>query len=285
MHRGNDHRAANVAFHPISAVAPRVYSLGAMIATSSQLGSASAHSGQPDSASPVAAVADRVGISRQEAMYDSELVRRFNAGDETAFVEIISRYREKMLSIALCHLRNHADAEEIAQDTFIRAHRGLARFRGDSSLATWLHRIAFNLSRNRYKYYRCRRRHVTLSLDCSLGDDNQSTFSDLIASEAPSPSREATSTEFTELVAVCMEKLGVRQRKILMLRNGLNRSYSDIAAMLGISTGTVKSRIGRARKNLRELMAQSRPDLAPNASPFDWFDPIRSGSRLELACA
>jgi len=246
-----------------------------MVATSSQLGSSFQGAG----------AAARASNSRQEAVHDTELVRRFNEGDEDAFVEIISRYREKIYSIALCHLRNHADAEEIAQDTFIRAHRGLARFRGDSSLATWLHRIAFNLSRNRYKYYRCRRRHVTLSLDCTLSDDNQATFSDLIASEAPSPAREATSSEFTELVAVCMEKLGVRQRKILMLRNGLNRSYGDIAVALGISTGTVKSRIGRARKNLRELMAQSRPDLAPDASPFDWFEPIRSSSRVDVACA
>ena len=264
-----------IAFHPISDAAPCVYSLDAMVASSSQLGSPSQITGP----------AERAANSRREALHDSELVRRFNGGDEAAFVEIISRYREKVLSIAICHLRNHADAEEIAQDTFIRAHRGLARFRGDSSLATWLHRIAFNLSRNRYKYYRCRRRHVTLSLDCALGDDNQATFSDLIASDAPSPSREATSSEFTEIVAECMEKLGVRQRRILTLRNGLNRSYGDIAVLLGISTGTVKSRIGRARKNLRELMAQSHPDLAPDSSPFSWFDPIRSSGRLDPACA
>ena len=65
-----------------------------------------------------------------------------------------------------------------------------------------------------------------------------------------------------------MEKLGVRQRKILTLRNGMNRSYGDIALSLGISTGTVKSRIGRARRNLRNLIAQSHPDLATDSSPF-----------------
>src|ERR1700677_3557304 len=86
-------------------------------------------------------------ISGQEADYDAKLVNRFNSGDEDAFVEIMARYRSKVSAIAFSHLRNHADAEEITQDTFIRAHRGLARFRGDSSLATWLHRIAFNLDR------------------------------------------------------------------------------------------------------------------------------------------
>jgi RNA polymerase sigma-70 factor, ECF subfamily len=227
----------------------------------------------------------RVAVSTREAAHDAELVRRFNAGDESAFVEIVERYRGKIVSIAMGHLRNHADADEIAQDTFIRAHRGLARFRGDSSLATWLHRIAFNLSRNRYKYYRCRRRHAMLSLDRAFSDDNQTSFADLIASEAPSPAREATACEFSELVVSCMEKLGGRQREILMLRNGLNQSYEDIAHALGISIGTVKSRIGRARENLRALLAQSYPEMSPNSSPLDWFEPIRSGGRVEAACA
>jgi RNA polymerase sigma-70 factor (ECF subfamily) len=229
--------------------------------------------------------AGRVAAATREAAHDAGLVRRFNAGDEDAFVEIVSRYRGKIVSIALGHLRNYADADEIAQDTFIRAHRGLARFRGDSSLATWLHRIAFNLSRNRYKYYRCRRRHAMLSLDRAFSDDNQTSFADLIASEAPNPAREATACEFSELVVSCMEKLGARQREILVMRNGLNQSYDDIALALGISIGTVKSRIGRARENLRALLAQSYPETSPGASPLDWFEPIRSGLRIEAACA
>jgi RNA polymerase sigma-70 factor (ECF subfamily) len=190
-----------------------------------------------------------------------------------------------MFSIAQSHLRNHADAEEIAQDTFIRAHRGLSRFRGDSSLATWLHRIAFNLSRNRYKYYFCRRRHATLSLDTPINDDATTAFSDLIACESPSPDREASAVEFADLVAQCMGKLGRRQREILELRNGMSRSYEEISRALGISIGTVKSRIGRARKSLRALISEAHPDLPADASPFDWFEPIRSCGRIGLACA
>jgi RNA polymerase sigma-70 factor (ECF subfamily) len=250
-----------------------------MVATNSQLGSPTKATRTGDSPT------NRSVISRQEAVYDTKLVSRFNGGDESAFVEIVSRYRGKMFSIALCHLRNHSDAEEITQDTFIRAHRGLARFRGDSSLATWLHRIAFNLSRNRYKYYYCRRRHAMLSLDCAFSDDNQATFSDLIASDSPSPAREATAGEFSDLVNGCMEKLGTRQREILILRNGLDQSYGEIACALGISIGTVKSRIGRAREKLRGLIAQAFPELPEDASPFDWFEPIRSCGRVEVACA
>jgi RNA polymerase sigma-70 factor, ECF subfamily len=249
-----------------------------MVATNSQLGSPlKATRKWPNSTS-------RSIISRQEAEYDIKLVRRFNAGDENAFVEIVSRYRGKMFSIALCHLRNHADAEEITQDTFIRAHRGLASFRGESSLATWLHRIAFNLSRNRCKYYYCRRRHAMLSLDCAFSDDNQATFSDLIASDTPSPAREAAAGEFSELVSQCMAKLGARQREILILRNGMNQSYGEIAGALRISIGTVKSRIGRAREKLRDLLSEAYPELPADSSPFDWFEPIRSVGRVEVAC-
>ena len=126
-----------------------------------------------------------------DAAIDDALVRRFAEGDEKAFVEIMERYRGKIFTVTLGLLRNHADAEEITQDTFIRAHRGLANFRGDSSLATWLYRIAVNLARNRYWYFFRRRRHATLSLDCALSDDSDATFADLVATDAPSPAREA----------------------------------------------------------------------------------------------
>src|SRR5688500_15827596 len=87
----------------------------------------------------------RTAANKREAEHDTELVRRFLSGDEPAFVEITSRYRAKIFSVAISLLRNRADAEEIVQDTFVRAYRGLKNFRGDSSLATWLHRIAVNL--------------------------------------------------------------------------------------------------------------------------------------------
>jgi RNA polymerase sigma-70 factor (ECF subfamily) len=82
-----------------------------------------------------------------------------------------------------------------------------------------------------------------------------------------------------------MERLGARQREILMLRNGMNQSYGEIAGALRISIGTVKSRIGRAREKLRELLSEAYPELPADASPFDWFEPIRSAGRVEVACA
>ena len=223
--------------------------------------------------------------SATEAAVDALLVERFNSGDDAAFVEIMERYQSKIFAVALSLLRNRADAEEIAQDTFIRAHRGLARFRGDSSLATWLHRITVNLARNRYWYFFRRRRHSTLSLDCAIGDENNATFAELIAANAPSPAQESACGEFTAIVAACMEKLDASHREILTLRNVLNRSYEEIAAALRLNVGTVKSRIARARQNLRALLAEACPEFSTDSSPSEWFEPTRSFGRLSLATA
>lgn len=229
--------------------------------------------------------AARLTASRREALHDVTLVSRFNAGDDGAFAEIISRYQAKMFAVAFSRLRNHADAEEIAQDTFIRAHRGLAQFRGDSSLATWLHRITVNLASNRYWHFFRRRRHLTQSLDQPLREESSATFADVVATDAPGPAREAMISEFSVLVATCMERLAPNSREILSLRNNLSSSYEEIATALGINVGTVKSRIARARGRLRELIAQACPEFSSSALPVEWFGPIRSSTRATICAA
>jgi RNA polymerase sigma-70 factor (ECF subfamily) len=235
-----------------------------------------------DRSDPASEHNSRAAASRQEALHDAELVRRFNAGDDAAFVEIVSRYRAKMFSIAFALLQNHADAEEVAQDTFIRAHRSLTRFRGDSSLATWLHRITINLSHNRYWYFFRRHRHTTQSLDCPLNEGTRATFADLVATAEPDPVREMANREFADLVTVCMTKLSAPQHEILRLRDMLNKSYKEIARALGLNLGTVKSRIARARENLRILLGKSYPEFAPEGSPFEWFESLRPTGHMDV---
>lgn len=215
---------------------------------------------------------ERRAASQREANYDAGLVRRAREGDTDAFAEIVSRYRDKMFAIAFSLLRDRHDAEEIVQDTFIRAHRGLARFRGDCSLATWLHRITVNLARNRYWFFRRRARHATFSLDCPLGEDTEATIGDVFPAAVAGPARETTTAEFVELVTACMGELHPSHCEILTLRNILNRSYAEIANQLGIEEGTVKSRIARARGCLRTLMAQRCPEFADSLNPADWLD-------------
>jgi RNA polymerase sigma-70 factor, ECF subfamily len=214
---------------------------------------------------------ENLRLKNPNAQIDQALVRRFLGGDEPAFLEIMERYREKIFTVTLGLLRNHADAEEITQDTFIRAHRGLANFRGDSSLSTWLYRIAINLARNRYWHFFRRRRHDAISLDCALSDSNTATFSDLVADVSHDPAQETIAREFVALVECCMAKLDASHREILTLRNVLHRSYDEIAATLKINVGTVKSRIARARENLRAHLAESFPEFSAGAAPAEWF--------------
>lgn len=229
---------------------------------------------------PYATTKDKPTDSAQEAAYDKTLVARFNAGDETAFEEIVNRYHSKLFGLAHNLLRNAADAEEIAQDTFIRAHRSLANFRGDSSLATWLYRIALNLSRNRYWYFFRRRRQDSVSLERPLCEESDGTFSDLIAADTHSPVQETVTREFTELISSCMEKLDTRHREILTMRNILNLPYEDISRALGINVGTVKSRIARARENLRKLLSEIAPEFNVESGPEDFF----VASRVAYGC-
>jgi len=218
--------------------------------------------------------------SRREARHDAQLIRRFNDGDEAAFREIVARYREKLFGVALRLLRNRADAEEIAQDAFVRAHRALARFRGDCSLATWLHRIALNLARNRYWYCIRRCQHSMVSLDAIVGDRNSSTLAELIASEAPGAPREVAQSEFAAIISLCTTQISAVHREILTLRNVRQCSYQEIGRILGLKIGTVKSRIGRARAELRLKVADTFPEFDASRPGVEWFEPVRTLGRL-----
>jgi RNA polymerase sigma-70 factor (ECF subfamily) len=206
-----------------------------------------------------------------EAALDALLIQRFNSGDESAFDEIVIRYRDRIFSIAIGLLRNRADAEEITQDALVRAYRGLARFRGDSSLATWMHRITVNLARNRYWYFFRRRRQNSLPLEHAFGGDDGGSLADVIAADDPDPSQLAIRGEFAEHIGAAMDRLDAPQREILTLRNLRGLSYEEIADELGINVGTVKSRIARARDTLRALIAEVYPEFAVSENGADLF--------------
>ncbi len=212
------------------------------------------------------------------AVEDAALLRRFHAGDEKAFAEIMGHYHPRVLAIARRLLNNDLDADDIAQDTFIRAHRGLAQFRGDSSLATWLYRIATNLARNRYWYFFRRHRQDTMSLNQPISADHPYQLPELEATDSPSPLRQTMRNEFVELVARCLEQLDTPHRDILRMRYILHYSYEEIGASLQLNFGTVKSRMARARERLRKLLLNSAPELGRNATMEDFFEPVCKAS-------
>ncbi len=179
---------------------------------------------------------------------------RARKGDLDAYNQLVIKYQERIFAKVFSMLRNSQDAEEITQDTFIRAHRALATFRGNASFSTWIYQIGTNLARNRYWYWRRRKRDESMSLDADIGEDAGATLHDILSDGAQGPGHEAQQNEFVKKVADCMEQLKPEHALILTMRNIQNMSYEDIAEELGLSIGTVKSRINRAREALRELM-------------------------------
>jgi RNA polymerase sigma-70 factor, ECF subfamily len=185
---------------------------------------------------------------------DDILIARIKNGDLAAYDSMVARYWDRIFARVLHLLNNQQDAEEVTQDAFIRAHRGLDKFRGDAAFSTWLYQIATNLAHNRYWYWFRRKRSQSISIDQPLSETGELTLESVMPSEGENPAEAAVTQEFLDRVAHCMEGLNAKHKEVLMLRNIKNLSYDDISKKLDISVGTVKSRIARGRDRLRELM-------------------------------
>lgn len=197
-----------------------------------------------------------MSIKAQEVALDRLLVDRFKKGDQSAFDEMVSRYWGRIYAMVNQMLRNTQDAEEVTQDAFIRAHRGLENFRGDSAFSTWLYQIATNLARNRYWYWWRRKRDKSISIDQPIGAEGDMTLADVIPSKVETPDDITVTQELVDHIAIGMEKLSAKHREVLVLRNIKNMTYEEIAQVLAISVGTVKSRIARARDSLRSKLGE-----------------------------
>jgi RNA polymerase sigma-70 factor, ECF subfamily len=197
---------------------------------------------------------ERMSTKADEVALDRLLVDRFKNGDEGAFEQMVNRYWDRIYAMVHQLLRNQQDAEEVTQDAFIRAHRGLVNFRGDAAFSTWLYQIATNLARNRYWYWWRRKRDKSISFDQPVGEDSDTPLSEIFAAEVETPEDAALTQELVDRIAVGMERISPKHREILILRNVKNLSYEEIAEILEISVGTVKSRIARARESLRSKL-------------------------------
>jgi RNA polymerase sigma-70 factor (ECF subfamily) len=185
---------------------------------------------------------------------DDRLIERILEGDTAAYNDMVARYYDRIFARVSQLLKNKEDAEEVTQDAFIRAHRGLENFRGEASFSTWLYQIATNLAHNRYWYWFRRKREQSISLDQSLTDGGDLTLENVMPCSGETPAEAAVTQEFVDRVSACMGELSKMHKEILILRNVRNLTYDEIAQQLEISVGTVKSRIARARESLRDLM-------------------------------
>lgn len=181
----------------------------------------------------------------------NKMLDRLKNGDDCAFGELVNTHWDKIYNRANSLLSNHQDAEEVAQDTFLRARKSIVNFRGECSLSTWLYHIATNLARNKHWYWWRRKRGESVSLDSQVGDDENTKLCDVIAGDDDTPAEETESNEFARTLPEAIASLPAKYGDVIKLRVARDLSYEEISAELGISVGRVKSRLSRAREYLR----------------------------------
>ncbi len=179
---------------------------------------------------------------------DRDLMERARARDTRAFSELVRRFQPRVHRLAVHLLRDSADAEDVAQETFIRAYQALDRFDGRSEPFTWIYRIAVNLSLNVLRSRRSSR--MTTERD----DPRLETLAERTADSAPDPRSSAIDREYFQALADGVDQLSetLRTTLILVVVDGL--SHDEASAVLGAPSGTVAWRVHEARRKLREFM-------------------------------
>ena len=180
-------------------------------------------------------------------MTEQELVRAAAGGDTEAFARLVRTYENKIYSLAFRMCGSADDASDIAQEAFLAAWRGLPFFRGDSGFATWLYRLTSNAAIDYLRRQKKQRGDMSLD-DEELGLDAVDT--------GPGPQDAAERTEVRSVVAAGLQELSEGHRQVLVLREIQGLSYEEIADVLEVDLGTVKSRISRARSALRKILLQ-----------------------------
>lgn len=177
-----------------------------------------------------------------------DLIEKSQQGDLGAFEELVNLYQDRVYSHCCYLAGNPEDAQDLAQDVFIQAFKGIRSFRQDADFGTWLHRIAVNLWINL-----CRRNKkiITFSIDEPMYTQESEMIRELAAIQE-SPLEKVERTEFNEMVQRALHVILPEFRIVLILREIEGYNYDQIASLLGCSLGTVKSRINRGRKALKK---------------------------------
>ena len=181
---------------------------------------------------------------------DLSLVERCRASDDAAFSEVVARYKAKIYNYVYRMTGSADDAEDLTQEVFIRMYTSIDTFRGQSSLNTWLFRIAGNLCIDRFR--RTKHRTPAYSLDEPLGDEAQAQE---VADETYAPHRLLENIEMAEQIQAALSKLPEKLRATLLLHDIEGLPYEEIAQISGCPLGTVKSRLFNARMQLRQHLA------------------------------
>lgn len=187
---------------------------------------------------------------------DQRLIESLRAGSELGYEELLARFQQPAYTLAFRLLNNPSEASDVVQEVFLKVFRNIDHFRGQSSLKTWIYRITVNEAHNaRRWFFRHRRREVELDTDPREVRD----WRDRIADGGRSPFDVVFDHEQAGMIEAALEKINPVFREAVVLRDITDLSYDEIAEILGVSLGTVKSRILRGREAMRgELTGELR---------------------------
>jgi RNA polymerase sigma-70 factor (ECF subfamily) len=187
---------------------------------------------------------------------EAALVAELRAGSDDAFTWLITRYHQPIYSLLARTVRDPADAADLTQDVFVKIFRGIGSFHGESSLRTWIYRIALHEGLNQRRWWsRHKQQEVTIEMqtvDCESGEPTR--LKEMLVDPGESPYESASHTETRERVEAALRQVPDPFRMTLILRDIEGFVYEEVAEMLGVNIGTVKSRLVRGRACLRQLL-------------------------------
>jgi RNA polymerase sigma-70 factor, ECF subfamily len=184
---------------------------------------------------------------------DYSIIRSFHSGEKAAFDIIILRYKDRIFNLCLRFLGNYHDAEDTAQDVFVKAYSSLKSFRFESSFFTWLYRIAVNTCKNKVKSleYRYRRMDAGLDISDESMEHHQSGHMDALRI---TPYSDLEKKEMMRTLQRAIDSLPSDQKSVVILRDIQGLSYEEITDITGFKLGTLKSRLSRARNALKKKL-------------------------------
>ena len=185
---------------------------------------------------------------------DHEIIDAFKRGDKAIYTKLIERHFNKAYQIAYGILRQHEDAEEVVQDSFVKMHKVLHDFRGDSQFTTWMYRIVTNFAKNRYRWNKRRGSKQNVSLNAPIEGYESGDLSLDLPGKEMDPNRASSYKELEKGVHLHLQEISPLYREVLILRNLEGMTYEEISAILDCKIGTVKSRIARGRNELRQRL-------------------------------
>ncbi len=186
---------------------------------------------------------------------DRVLIERSRSGDREAFDELVRRYEKQAYNLAYRLTGNYDDASDVVVEAFVRAYQGLHTFRGDAHFATWLYRVVLNTFYDTRK--RAKGAQYTISLEEQMELDGD-TLTRQIEDTAPGPEELVEQQEREQVLQRAIAQLPPERRVLIVLYHFESLSYEEIAQVLKLPVGTVKSRLNRARLALREILEPSR---------------------------